>query len=333
MNRLAITKSTIAAVIVVLLIVAIAAGYWYYSTVTAPPKYPSKPIVIICPWAAGGGTDRISRMVASLLEKELGVPVSVENRVGGGGAVGHTAGATAPPDGYTLTIITWELSMLKWMGFANVTYIDFKPIAQINFDPAAINVRADAPWNNVHELLDYIRKHPGELTASGTALGGVWDIARIGWLKTAGLDPNSVRWVPSTGAAPALQEVVAGGIAITTCSLPEAKPLIDAGKVKCLAVMADERNPAMPNIPTLNELGMKWSYGAWRGFAVPKGTPDYIVKILEDALKKIYDSKEFKDFMNTNGFGMVWRGSSDFAKFLAEDYESVGKLVKEAYGK
>src|SRR5512139_4021935 len=102
----------------------------------AQAKYPARPIQFICPWGAGGGTDRVARMLAVLLEKDLGQPVTVVNVTGGGGAVGHTAGSTAAPDGQTITLMTVEIVMMHWMGLAKVTYSDFKPVALVNFDPA-----------------------------------------------------------------------------------------------------------------------------------------------------------------------------------------------------
>lgn len=329
LTSLGISKT--ASILLVVIIIAVVGGLaYYYTSVTTGPKYPSKPITFIVPWAAGGGTDRTARMLASLLENMTGWKTVVENRVGGGGTVGHLAAATASPDGHTVGIITFELSTFYWMGLANVTYRDFKPVLLYNKDAAAIIVRADAPWKDAVELTNYIKANPGKLKASGTAKGGVWDIARIGWLKTAGVDPNALPWVPSTGAAPCLQDLIAGGVDVCTCSLPEAGPLIEAGKVKALAVMDDVRNPAFPNVPTLKELGINWSFGTWRGVAVPKGTPDDIVKTLHDALKKVIDSPQWKDFMNKNGFGMAYLPPDEFGKFLENDFKVVGDLLKAA---
>ncbi|HWP46219.1 MAG TPA: tripartite tricarboxylate transporter substrate binding protein [Candidatus Limnocylindrales bacterium] len=291
--------------------------------------YPERPITLICPWAAGGGTDRVARMIAVLLEKELGQPVTVVNRTGGGGAVGHTAGATARPDGYTLTMVTSELTMMHWMGLAQVTYKDFKAVALLNIDPAAINVRADAPWKSVQELGEYIKNNPGKLKASGTGKGGIWDLARAGWQKAMGLPVDAVQWVPSTGAATGLQELVAGGVDVVPCSLPEAASLIDAGKVKALAVMAETRNPTFPDVPTLKEQGIDWSIGAWRGIMVPKDTPDEIVAVLEKSLEKIVQDKEFIDFMNKNGFGILFKPAREFGPFLVEQDKTMGQLMKD----
>jgi tripartite-type tricarboxylate transporter receptor subunit TctC len=292
-------------------------------------KYPERPITLICPWAAGGGTDALSRLVAALLEKDLGVPVNVVNRTGGSGATGHTAGATAKPDGYTITMITVEITMMHWRGLAEVTYKDYEPVAQLNLDAAGVNVNVNAPWKSMKELNDYVRANPGKLTASGTGVGGIWDLARAGWLKAAGLGVNDVRWVPSRGAAPGLQECVAGGIDVVTCSIPEAASLIEAGKIRALAIMADERHPAFPDVPTLKEQGMDWSVGAWRGIGMPRGTPGDIVSTMEKALEKVVATKEFKDFMTNKGYGTLYRSSKEFGKFMAEADEANGILLKE----
>lgn len=296
----------------------------------AQAKYPSRPIQLICPWAAGGGTDRIARMVATLLEKELGQPVTVVNRTGGSGAVGHTAGATAAPDGHTITIVTVELTMMHWMGLTPVTYREYTPVALLNIDPAGVQVAASSEWKTLKQLLDWVKVNPGKAKASGTGKGGSWDIARAGMLKAAGIPIDALPWVPSTGAATGLQELVAGGVQVVTASLVEGRPLIDAGKVRPLAHMADKRDPAFRDVPTLKELGINWTMGAWRGIAAPKGTPPEIVAVLEKALDKVVKSKQYTDFMNAAPFGILWKPAAEFGKFMAEQDETMGALMKEA---
>lgn len=291
---------------------------------------PNRPIQLVCPWAAGGGTDRIARMVAVLLEKELRQPVTVVNRTGGGGAVGHTAGATASPDGHTITIVTVELAMMHWMGLTPVTYKEFTPVALLNIDPAGVQVAATSEWKTLKQLLDYVKANPGKAKASGTAKGGIWDLARAGMLKTGGLPIDAMPWVPSTGAATGLQELVAGGVQVVTASLVEGRPLIEAGKVRPLAHMADARDPAFPDVPTLKEQGINWTMGAWRGIALPKGTSPEIVAVYEKALDKVVKSKEFVDFMKAGPFGILYKPSGESAKFLAQQDETMGILMKEA---
>lgn len=300
--------------------------------VIAQPKYPVRPLTLIVPWGAGGGTDRISRIVALLLEKDLGEPVIVVNRTGGNGAIGHTAGATAIPDGYTLTMVTVEIVMLHWMGLAEVSHKDFRGVALINFDPAGISVRAAAPWKTYRDLQNYIKGNPGKLKAMGSPAGGIWDLARAGWIKTAGLPPEAVQVipVPTTGAAAALQELVAGGIDIVTVSLPEVAPLVAAGQIRPLAIMAEQRDPLFPDVPTLQELGVKWSLGTWRGIAVPKFTPTTVVNVVEKALDRAVRNPEFQDFMRKNGFGVLYRSSKDFTQMLTTQDTVMGQLMKEA---
>jgi tripartite-type tricarboxylate transporter receptor subunit TctC len=311
-----------------LAVVALVAGV--VSDAMAQAKYPSRPIQLICPWAAGGGTDRIARMVAILLEKELGQPVTVVNRTGGSGAVGHMAGATATADGHTITIVTVELTMMHWMGLTPVTYKEFTPVVLLNIDPAGVQVAASSEWRTLKQLLDYVKANPGKAKASGTGRGGSWDLARVGMLKTVGIPIDAMPWVPSTGAATGLQELAAGGVQVVTASLVEGRPLIDAGKVRPLAHMADKRDPAFPDVPTLKELGIDWTMGAWRGIALPKGASPEIVAVLEKALDKIVRSKEFTDFMNAGPFGILWKPSAEFARFLEEQDRTMGVLMKEA---
>ena len=185
------------------------------------PSYPNGPIEMAVPWAAGGGTDSVSRFVGSQLADRLGTQVNVVNRDGGGGVIGHTAIANAKPDGSTIGMATVEITMMHWQGLTDLSYKDITPISQVNSDPSGITVAADAPWQTIEELLEAARSNPGEIVGSGTAIGGIWDLARAGMLIEAGMDPNAIRWVPSAGAAPALQELAAGGIDVSFSSLAE----------------------------------------------------------------------------------------------------------------
>jgi len=312
------------------LVVAIAVVFSIGITSASAADYPQRPITLICPWGAGGGTDAVSRIIATLLKKDLGVPVNVVNRTGGSGAVGHTAMATAKPDGYTIGMPTVEITMMHWMGLTQVTYKDMTPVAMVNFDPAGINVLADSDWKTYKDLEDYIRNNPGKLKDSGTGQGGIWHLAMAGWMNAIGLSPEAIKWIPSKGAAPALQDLMARGIDMSTCSLPEAATLKDAGKVRPLAIMADEKDPKFPEVPTLKELGIDWTCGAWRGIAAPKGTPAEIVAVLEKAIEKVVKSDEFIKFMKNRGFGIYWLNSADFAKALAKADEDNGKIMKAA---
>ena len=243
-----------------------------FCTAAQAQSYPSRPITLIVPWGAGGGTDATARIVGTLLEKELGQPVNVVNRTGGNGVVGHSAIATAAPDGYTLGMITVEISMMHWAGLTQLTPTDYTPIALMNIDPAGVTVRADSPYKNLNDLVNAVKANPGKFKASGTGQGGIWHLALAGMLKDLKIENSAVPWVPSNGAAPAMNDLAAGGIEMVTCSLPEARALIDAGKARPLAVMASQPSALYPNVPTLKSAtGSNWAIGAWRGIAAPKG--------------------------------------------------------------
>jgi len=279
--------------------------------------FPDRPLTLIVPWGAGGGTDAVARMIAAMMEKDLGQPVNVVNRTGGSGVVGHSAIATAPADGYTLGMITVEITMMHHQKLTELNPTSYTPLALVNLDPAGFQVRADSSYKNMADVLAAVKANPGKFKASGTGQGGIWHLALAGWLRDAKVDPASVPWVPSNGAAPGLQDLVAGGVEFVPSSLPEARSLIDAGKVRSLAVMSPSRAALFPNVPTLKEsTGSDWATGAWRGIAAPKGLPAPVAARLEASVKKAYDSKEYKDFMAQRGFGMLWGSSTEFAAFM-----------------
>jgi tripartite-type tricarboxylate transporter receptor subunit TctC len=295
-------------------------------------SYPARPVTVICPWGAGGGTDATARIVAAVLEKELKQPFNVVNRTGGSGVVGHAAIASAPPDGYTIGIITVEISMLHWQGLTEYKPSSYTPLALMNEDPPGIQVNASSPYKTVQELADAIKAAPpGKLKASGTGQGGIWHLALVGWLTALGLKPDHVAWVPMNGAAPAMQDLASGGLDIVTCSVPEARAMIEAGKARSLAIMAAERNPAFKDVPTLKEaMGIDFTTGAWRGFAGPKGMPPDIVAALTAALKRVNESSDFREFMANRGFGVRWADGAGFGAFMEKGDAAMGVAMKEA---
>jgi tripartite-type tricarboxylate transporter receptor subunit TctC len=302
------------------------------ATASAQAAWPNRPVTLVCPWGAGGGTDATARVVAAILEKNLGQPFNVVNRTGGSGVVGHSAIATSPPDGYTIGMITVEITMMHHQGLTELNPASYTPLALMNVDPPGVQVNASSPYKNVKDLAAAIKAAPaGKLKASGTGQGGIWHLALIGWLQAMGLAPNHVAWVPSNGAGPAMQDLAAGGIDIVTCSVPEAKAMIDAGKALSLAVMAPQRNAQFKDVPTLNEaLGINYSVGAWRGIAGPKGLPPEIASKLTAELKKIFDSIDFQDFMKNRGFGTVWADPAGFVKFMDEGDKAMGVAMTAA---
>jgi tripartite-type tricarboxylate transporter receptor subunit TctC len=308
---------------------AFAASAAVFCCAIAQAAYPERPITLIVPWGAGGGTDATARIIAALMEKELKQPINVVNRTGGSGVVGHQAIASSPADGYTIGLITVEIAMMHWQGLTPLTYADFTAIGLVNSDPAGVNVRADAPYKNVKELLAAVKANPGKFKASGTGQGGIWHLAIAGLLKEQGIDPSALPWVPSNGAAPGLQDLVAGGVEVAPCSLPEARSLIDAGKVKPLAIMDADPSALYPKVPTLKkELGSNWTMAAWRVIAAPKGMPADVQARLTAILKKVHDSKEFRDFMAQRGYGVVWAAPQDAVKFMAKSDADLGAVMK-----
>lgn len=300
-----------------------------FATGVQAQGYPSRPITLIVPWGAGGGTDATARIIGTLLEKELKQPVNVVNRTGGSGVVGHAAIAQAAPDGYTIGLITVEIGMMHWQGLTDLKSTNYTPLGLVNADPAGLQVRADSPYKTAKDVVDAIRANPGKLKASGTGQGGIWHLAIAGMLKGLNIDPATVPWVPSQGAAPGLQDLVAGGVDVVPCSIPEARALIDSGKVRSLMIM-DASPPALyPNIPTIKQaLGIDWSTAAWRAMAAPKGIPKDAEETLVAAIRKVYDSKDYKDFMAARGFGVVYMAPAAQATFMEKSSNDLGATMK-----
>ncbi len=297
-------------------------------------QYPSRPILLICPWAAGGGTDRVSRTLAAHLESVLEVPVNVINATGGKGVTGHSRGLRARADGYTLTMATLELTMMHWSGLTDLTVDACEPLISLNEDYAALLVPSDAPWQNLRELEAAVAAAPKSLKCSGTATGGAWHLATAGWLLQAGLKADDVVWISSTGAGPSLQELRSGGLEMVCCSLPEAASLLQpGGGVRALGVMAPQRASGFPNVPTFREQGTDWSLGGWRAVVVPRGTPEPVQDQLLDALTRIVTGQTlvggvtFPQFMEQSGFDHTYRTGEELRTFLHDTDVKLGALL------
>ncbi|RUT29298.1 tripartite tricarboxylate transporter substrate binding protein [Arsenicitalea aurantiaca] len=294
-------------------------------------NYPNRPLTMVVPWGAGGGTDATARIIASIVEQRLGQPINVVNRTGGAGVVGHSAIATAPADGYTIGIITVEIAMMHHQGLTDLDPESYTPLGLVNIDPAGIQVSSDSPYTTHDELVEALRAAPaGQFTASGTGQGGIWHLALIGWLQSLGLEANHVTWVPSEGAAPAMQELAAGGVDIVTCSVPEAQGMIDAGRARSLAIMSAERSDNFPDLPSLGELGIEYSMGAWRGIAAPAGLPDDIRQVLTDAVAEAAASDTYIEFMDGRGFGVRYLPPEEQASFMMEADAAMGDAMAAA---
>ncbi|MEP6969224.1 MAG: tripartite tricarboxylate transporter substrate-binding protein, partial [Betaproteobacteria bacterium] len=157
----------------------------------------------------------------------------------------------------------------------------------------------------------------------------IWHLAIAGLLRDQKIDPASVPWVPSNGAAPGLQDMIAGGVDLAPVSLPESRSLIDAGKVRSLAIMSEEPSALYPNVPTLKKaIGSDWTMAAWRGIVAPKGIPADVRDKLSAAIKKVASGKEYNDFMAKQGYGVIYKAPDDFAKFMAKSDAELGATMK-----
>ena len=286
--------------------------------------YPEKDVTWIVPWAAGGGTDVISRFIADKMEKDLGKAVIVVNKEGGGGVVGFQTIAAAKPNGYTIGNITLSTILQKYSALVYVEHTKFAPIGLFNMDPSAFTVKADSPWKTLKEAMDWAKANPGKLRISNSGPGAIWHVAAAMLENTAGV---KFTHVPYKGGNPAAVAVAGGHVEATTVSPAEVSSLVKAGKLRMLAICSDERDPSFPDVPTFKEAGVDLSFGTWRALVAPAGTPDDVVKLLADELNKIANSPEYKEFLKKGGFGEGYRNPQDFLALLKKYDEEMGKVV------
>ncbi len=292
-------------------------------------RYPVRPVTVVVPWSAGGSTDLTARALAPILEKNLGVPFQVVNRTGGGGAVGHGAIAQGRPDGYTIGIITLEVILPPWVSQTKIDAEAFTPISLLVLNPVAIVVRKDAPWRTVQELIADLKQNPGKYKASGTAKWGSYDFARLGFLKTIGAKENALPWVPSQGAAAALQELIAGGVNVAFTAIGEASALVKSGEARFLAFMTDRRFSSFPEVPTLKEVGVDWTFASFLMAAAPKFTLPSVVDVLDKAIAKAVQDPEFVRFMNNANLVINHLDRKASLAFLQERTRAMQQVVQE----
>jgi tripartite-type tricarboxylate transporter receptor subunit TctC len=290
--------------------------------------FPEKPVTILVPHAAGGGTDAIARSLGKAAEAALGKPVTVVNKVGAGGAVGMTEGLHSPADGYTVTFATVEICLHPTMGNVQWTPADFKPVMRVNFDASAVTVKADSPYKTFEEFIKAAKDNPGKLKVGGSAPGTIWHLAALGLQRTAGIRTNVIPF--PGGAAPAITDLLGGHLDAITVSAAEVSQHEKAGKVRILAVMAPARLKGFPNVPTAKEKGVDLDISTWRALVVPGKTPDAPVKVLHDAFKKSLESPGFVEFMEKGGFGLGYMNAEELGRFMAQQTAMFKPLLEEA---
>lgn len=287
-------------------------------------EFPSEQIELIVPWEAGGGTDQTARQLASAAEQTCGTDVIVSNQTGSTGAVGFQAAADAEPDGYTVGLVTVEVSMINHLGVAPVTPEDVRGVMQYNYDPAAISVAANSEYKSVDDLAAAVESGE-QLQVATSGTGSIWHVAAAGMAEEMG---GSITNVPFDGAAPAITALLGGQVDATTASGAEVAPQVESGELQPLAVMGDERISVLPDTPTLKQQGVDWSIGAWRGLAVPNDTPDERVNKLNNCFERAYKSEDFQQFMKKQGFGLVYKDAAGFEKYMDEEFRRFGGLIE-----
>lgn len=292
--------------------------------------YPDRPVTIIVPWGAGGGTDTIIRIFAVGFEEAMGQPINVVNRDGGSGVVGHAAIAQARPDGYTLGACTPEITYFETMGLADITPENYTLVSRLALIPAGITVANDSPYEDVGQIIEAFKSEPaGSFTSSGSGIGGTWHMATAGLMKSIGEPVDKIRFIPSKGGAPALQDMVSGGLNLFTGSPVEAKALAEAEEVRILGIMSDERSPAFPDVPTLKESGVDFSISNWFSLCAPAGLPEDVTAKIAAAAEEAHATATVQDALAQRGITPYFDGPEEFQSFAAGFTEEAGGLLGE----
>jgi tripartite-type tricarboxylate transporter receptor subunit TctC len=278
--------------------------------------FPSKPIELVVPFQPGGGTDALARAFADATRKHTTQSVIIVNKPGASGAIGWQDVINAKPDGYRLAVVTVEGTTLPHMGLAKFSYEDLTPIARLNADQAAITVRADAPWNTIEEFLAAAKKESGKISMGNAGNGSIWHLAAAALEDKTGTKFNHT---PFQGAGPAVLALMGGHIDAVAVSPAEVTTYVQAGKLKTLAVMAEQRVKGFDKVPTLKERGIDLVIGTWRGIAAPKNTPPEVVAYLKDLSKKAADEPSFREVLDKQNLGFSYADDVAFKANMARD--------------
>jgi tripartite-type tricarboxylate transporter receptor subunit TctC len=296
----------------------------------AQEKYPSKPISGIVPASAGGSTDLMSRAIEKVWPKYCPQPLVVVNKPGGGGVVATEFVVRSKPDGYTLYLgygSGHDIVMPHLQKMPYDPYKDIVSIARISVHSVVVVTGAKSEFNTLQEMIAWAKKENKPITSSVATKAGAQDITITAIAKAAGVN---IVTVPFAGGADAVTALAGGHVMLGAGHPSEVGPHIKAGRFKPLAVALPQRDPSLPNVPTLKELGLNVStWGSVKGIGAPAATPKEVVAYLEATLKKVTEDEEFKKIMADLDQPIMYLNSADFARFLQEVHADYGKLIKD----
>ncbi len=293
--------------------------------------YPTKPIRFVVPAAAGGPTEITTRLIADKMSATLGQPVIVEARPGGGGNIGADAVAKAAPDGYTILMATIGTHAINQTLYKKLTYDlvkDFAPVSQVVQYPLLLVVNPQVQAKNVQELIDYAKANPGKLNRASGGNGTSMHLSGELFVHQAGVN---MPHVPYKGSAPALNDLVGNHVQVMFDSLITALPLVQAGKLRALAVTGEKRSPVVPDVPTVSEAGVKgYNAQGWIGVVAPANTPAPIVDKLQKAIAAALNDPDVKGKLTAQAAEIVASTPADFAKFITSETAKWAQAVRGA---
>jgi tripartite-type tricarboxylate transporter receptor subunit TctC len=301
------------------------------SAAAGAQPYPSKPIELVVHTSAGSGGDVISRLVSEIARRDkiLPQPFVVNNRVGGAAVIAYTYFKTQRGNPYSMLSITGTLLAMAHRPDTKIGLENYTPLALFAIDPQSIMVPADSPYKTFKELMDAARRSPDSLVAATTSVQGTGRM--ILYLLEKAVPGTKFKFVTFKGGGDAVVAAAGGHTQFTTENLSEGKALVDAKKLRVLAVSSDRRLPFAPDVPTLQELGYPVQAGTIRGFVFPAGVPREAATLMESALDKIHRSQTWKEHAASHLYQDVYMGSAEFSQFLvkrlaeySEFYDAVG---------
>lgn len=283
-------------------------------------QYPDKPIRVVIGFPAGGPLDQHARLLVEKLQTTLGQQIIIDYKSGAGGTVGAQDVMRAPADGYTLMLANTGVMVINPALYSKLVYKtlkDFTPIARTAMQPLALLVNPKVPANTLQEFMTYAKARPGQINYGSAGNGGISHLVPEMFNKAANL---SLVHIPYRGSAPAFTDLMAGQVQFMAESIPQAASYHKQGRVRALAVTSKERNPALPEVPTVVEAGIKgFEVVGFYGFLAPAGLPKEITLKLSDAFKQVLQNPEIKSRMIAQGADPAFMGSDEFTQFLAAE--------------